>query len=161
MKRLEAIGAVPAPREDVFAFLSALENHWVLAGRWIQVVSLDRRVGAKGGRVRISGPLGLHRTAVTRVEAVAAPRELTGTAQMGNTVAEVSWTLTARGANATEVALSTTVVRATALDRLLLAVGGAAWMRRLLAGTLAALADRFATATASAPAGAALSSARA
>jgi hypothetical protein len=145
MKRLEATGMVPAPREDLFAFLSALENHWALAGRWIQVVSLDRSVGATGGRVRISGPLGLHRTAVTRVEAVAAPRELTGTAQIGSTVADVSWTLTARGSAATEVALSTTIVRASALDRLLLFLGGAAWMRRLLAGTIAQLGERFAS----------------
>src|SRR5204863_7258903 len=56
MKRLEATGLVPAPSEDVFAFLSALENHWAVAGRWIKVVSLDRSVGATGGRVRISGP---------------------------------------------------------------------------------------------------------
>src|SRR5437870_188867 len=111
MKRLQATGLVPAPREDVFEFLSALENHWAVAGRWIKVVSLDRSVGATGGHVRIGGPLGVHRTALTRVEAVAAPHELTGTAQIGSTLAEVSWKLTSRGPATTEVALTTRIIR--------------------------------------------------
>jgi hypothetical protein len=161
VKPLQATGLVPAPREDVFAFLSALENHWAVTGRWIHVVSLDRAVGATGGCVRISGPLGLHRTAATRVVAVEAPHALTGTAQIGSTVAEVSWKLTARGPAVTEVELATSILHASALDRVLLAIGGAAWMRRLLAGTLATLAERFAAERAAAPVSPALSSARA
>ena len=41
MKLLSAEVVVRAPREQVFAFLSRLANHWTLADRWIEVLSLD------------------------------------------------------------------------------------------------------------------------
>src|SRR5437764_959865 len=101
---LEATRVVPAPREDVFAFLSDLGNHWAVAGRWIEVVALDG--GGDGGRVRIRGPFGLRRTAITSVDRVQPPDRLQGTALLGRTRAEVAWTLHARGAAATEVELA-------------------------------------------------------
>jgi hypothetical protein len=70
--RIEAGTVVPAAPPAVFDFLSDLRNHWVVAGRWIQVVALDG--DGDGGRVRIRGPLGLRRTAVTSVDQVQAPR---------------------------------------------------------------------------------------
>ena len=142
MTRIEATRVVPAPREDVFAFLSDLGNHWAVAGRWIEVVALDG--GGDGGRVRIRGPLGLRRTASTSVDRVHPPDRLEGTALLGRTRAEVAWTLHARDAAATEVELAAVVVRAGAFDRIVLGLGGAAWMRRLFAATLAHLAERFA-----------------
>jgi uncharacterized protein YndB with AHSA1/START domain len=148
MTDIEASSVVPAPREAVFDFLSDLGNHWAVADRWIEVVALDG--AGDGGRVRIRGPLGLHRTAVTTVERVEAPERLEGTARIGRTEARVAWTLHEQGEGDTEVRLAATVEHATPLDRLVLALGGASWMRRLFAATLARLATRFAVAATSA-----------
>ena len=142
MTRLQAAGVVPAPREEVFEFLSDLGNHWVVAGRWIEVVALAGN--GDGGRVRIRGPLGLRRTAVTTVDRVEPPARLEGSARLGRTEARVAWTLRPRDGDRTEVQLAATVVRAAPLDRAVLALGGAAWLRRLFAVTLAHLAARFA-----------------
>ena len=142
MTDIEVSEAVPAPREAVFAFLSDLRNHWAVAGRWIEVVALDGE--GDGGRVRIRGPLGVRRTAVTSVERVDPPERLEGTARLGRTEARVAWTLHEQRDGATEVRLVATVVRAGPLDRAVLALGGASWMRRLFAATLARLAARFA-----------------
>lgn len=142
MTGIDASAVVPAPREEVFEFLSDLGNHWTVAGRWIEVVALDGR--GDGGRVRIRGPLGLHRTAATSVGRVEPPERLEGTARLGRTEARVAWTLREQHEGATEVCLAATVVRAGPLDRAVLALGGASWMRRLFAATLAHLAARFA-----------------
>jgi uncharacterized protein YndB with AHSA1/START domain len=139
---IDASETVPAPREAVFAFLSDLRNHWAVAGRWIEVVALDGE--GDGGRVRIRGPLGVRRTAVTSVERVDPPERLEGTARLGRTEARVAWTLHEQRDGSTEVRLVATVVRAGPLDRAVLALGGASWMRRLFAATLARLAARFA-----------------
>jgi hypothetical protein len=56
---------IPAKREQVFEFLSDLENHWQLADGAISVVSVEP---GDGGRVRMCGPLGVSRIAVTRLE---------------------------------------------------------------------------------------------
>ena len=143
MTDIDASAVVPAPREAVFDFLSDLGNHWAVAGRWIEVESLDGR--GNGGRVRIRGPLGVHRTAVTSVERVRPPERLEGTARLGRTEARVAWTLYERRSGGTEVRLAATIVRAGALDRAVLALGGASWMRRLFAATLAHLVERFAS----------------
>jgi uncharacterized protein YndB with AHSA1/START domain len=137
-----ASAVVPASREAVFEFLSDLHNHWAVAGRWIEVVALDG--AGNGGRVRIRGPLGVHRTAVTSVERVEPPERLEGTARLGRTAARVAWTLRERRDGGTEVRLAATVVRAGPLDRAVLALGGSSWMRRLFAATLTRLAQRFA-----------------
>jgi hypothetical protein len=140
---------VRAPRATVFAFLSRLENHWQLAGRWIEVVTLERSepdlAAPDGGRVRICGPLGIRRTALTRVESVEAPSRLEGVAIVGRTRARVRWALHER-AESTEVVLTATILRAGLLDRVLLAVGGRAWMRGRLRTTLAHLDERVAVA---------------
>jgi uncharacterized protein YndB with AHSA1/START domain len=139
---IDASEVVPAPREAVFGFLSDLGNHWAVAGRWIEVVALDGE--GDGGRVRIRGPLGVRRTAVTSVERVDPPKRLEGTALLGRTEARVAWTLREQPGGRTEVRLAATVVRAGPLDRAVLALGGASWLRRLFAATLARLAARFA-----------------
>jgi uncharacterized protein YndB with AHSA1/START domain len=123
---IAAVGLVPAPPEAVFAFLADLQNHWLLAGRFIEVVRLDGPPGSHhGGRVRMRGPLGLHRTARTLVEAAHPPHLMVGTATVGrSTRGCVSWTLTARD-GATSVRLAAAVDEAGAIDRALLAIGGA------------------------------------
>lgn len=158
MTAIEATAVIAAPPEQAFAFLSELENHWEVAGRWIEVIALD--ADGHGGRVRIRAPFGLRRTVTTRVEVVDPPRSLRGSATLGRTCAEVSWTLHPTQAGGTGVRLAAVVRRAGAVDRALLALGGAEWMRHLFALTLARLGT---TLTAPAPARPAvqLSSARA
>jgi hypothetical protein len=132
MARIEASGLVPVGRETVFAFLAELGNHWRLADRWIEVVSLD---GDSGGVVRMRGPLGLRRTARTRVLAARPPESLEGEAVLGATRARVCWRLEPDGAG-TRVTLSAEVLESGRLDRVLLAAGGRLWMRRRLGATL-------------------------
>src|ERR687886_521910 len=57
---IEAAALVPAPPEDVFAFLSDLRNHWRLADRFVEVLTLEASDGerADGGRGRGRGPPG-------------------------------------------------------------------------------------------------------
>ena len=128
---------MPARREAVFAFLADLANHWDLADRWVEVVSLtpahDR------GRVTVRGPLGLKRTVDTQVHETEPPTRIEGVAELGRTRALVAWWLEEDGTG-TRVRLSATVVEAGALDRLLLAAGGRAWLRRRFASTLDRLA---------------------
>jgi uncharacterized protein YndB with AHSA1/START domain len=151
---IEATALVPATPEEVFRFLSDLSNHWRLVDRLVEVVSLegdppDRAV------VRLRGPFGLRRTVRTRVTAARAPRLLIGVAELGDggasggggTRALVSWTLAGR-LGQTRVRLAAEVEHATRLDRLLLALGGRAWLRRRFAFGLERLAERFAAARA-------------
>ena len=142
---IEAAALVPAPPEDVFTFLSDLRNHWRLADRFVEVVTLDASDGvhADGGQVRVRGPLGLRRTATTRDVAAKASRLLIGTAELpGGTRARVSWTLAGR-LGATRVRLAAELERTTRLDRLLLALGGRWWLRRLFADALDRLAGEL------------------
>lgn len=128
--------------EELFEFLSDLENHWALADRFVEVIELEPDGcgrPATGGRVRLRGPLGLRRTAATRVVEVDRPSRIAGTALLGpRTLARVSWTIHPNG-EGTRVRLAANVERASALDRVLLATGGRMWMRRRFAKILATL----------------------
>jgi hypothetical protein len=147
---IEATRIVSAPPEEVFGFLSTLENHWRLADRWIEVVSPEGspsagpEAAADRGTVRLRGPLGVKRTADTRVLAVRPVSSLVGRADVGRrTCARVSWALEARGAM-THVTLAAAIERAGPLDRALLALGGRAWIERRFRSVLERLAERFA-----------------
>jgi uncharacterized protein YndB with AHSA1/START domain len=136
---------VDASTETVFAFLSDLDKHWLLADRSIELVSLEVRGGVRqGGTVRLQGPLGLHRTANTRVLDVSPPHRLVGSAEVGRrTRALVRWILAPHG-NRTAVRLSATVVSLALPDRLLFAAGGERWLRARFAATIARLAQEVA-----------------
>jgi uncharacterized protein YndB with AHSA1/START domain len=140
---VEAAALVPAPPEDVFAFLSDLRNHWRLADRFVEVLTLDSsEEGGRvnGGTVRVRGPLGVRRTATTRVVAARSPRLIIGTAELaGGTRARVSWILAGR-LGSTRVRLAAELEHTRPLDRLLLAVGGRWWLRRRFVSTLDRLA---------------------
>lgn len=124
-----------AAPEAVFGFLSDLENHWKLTGRWVEAISIDDG----SGRVRIHGPLGLRRTARTTVVDASPSHVMHGTAELsGGTVARVAWEL-GEDAGGTAVRLSAVVERAAKRDRVLLALGGRIWMRRHFASILARL----------------------
>ncbi len=131
---------VAADAEQAFAFLADLENHWLIAGRFVEVIDLDGPPGGRsGGRVRLRGPFGLRRTAHTRVEFARRPEAMGGCAQMsGGTVAHVRWLLRRADAR-TFVTLGTRIQHASGLDRLLLRLGGRAWLRSRFDGALRAL----------------------
>lgn len=145
--RIAAERVVAASPQDLYAFLADLENHWLLADRFVEVGTLERpRRGApaQGGAVRMRGPLGLGRTARTRVVAAQAPTFIEGTASVGrDTEALVRWTLAPAG-DGTRVRLEATVVRAGRLESVLLRAGGRLWLERRFASILQTLARRAA-----------------
>jgi uncharacterized protein YndB with AHSA1/START domain len=146
---IEATAVVAAAPEDVFAFLSDLANHWRLVDRLVEVVSVEGDPPTRAV-VRLRGPLGLRRTVHTHVTAAHDPRLLIGVAEMGETRALVSWTLEEQ-AGQTRVRLAAEVEHARPLDRLLLALGGRAWLRRRFAFGLQRLAERYAASPATTP----------
>jgi uncharacterized protein YndB with AHSA1/START domain len=142
---VEAAALIPAPPEEVFAFLSDLRNHWRLADRFVEVLTLESSDGggADGGRVRVRGPFGVRRTAATRVVAAREPRLLIGTAELASgTRARVSWVIAGR-LGSSRVRLAAELERSRPLDRLLLAAGGRWWLRRRFASTLERLAHEL------------------
>jgi uncharacterized protein YndB with AHSA1/START domain len=129
---------IDAPPEDVFAALDDLANHWRLLDRWTEIV--DVAADGRSATVRLRGPLGLRRTAQTRVLSSDAPRALEGEARIGGgTVGRVRWALAADGGG-TRVDLEAEVVAAGRLDRALLALGARHWLRARFADALARLA---------------------
>jgi uncharacterized protein YndB with AHSA1/START domain len=141
---IEAVSLVPAAPEEVFEFLSDLANHWRLVDRFVEVLSLD---GTPADRavVRLRGPLGVRRTVHTHVIAARSPRLIIGIAELGErTRARVSWTLAGR-LGETRVRLAAEVEQASGPDRLLLTLGGRAWLERRFAFGLERLAQRFAS----------------
>lgn len=137
------MGLVEASPEEVFAFLCDLENHWMLADRFVEVLSLDGAGdGALGGRVRVRGPLALGRTATTRVVTQEPSRSIAGTAELsGGTKALVCWTLTPEG-DVTRVQLAAHLERVGPLDRFLLALGGRRWIRNRFRSIIRTLAGQ-------------------
>lgn len=156
MSAIRAEAAVPAPREDVFDFLARLENHWQLADRWIEVVTLEARPGDGGlhdrAMVEVRGPLGISRQLRTRVVGAERPERLQGVAEAGRgTRARITWSLAADGPGATRVVLEASIEAMSRVDRALWKLGGRLWMRRRFAAVVEGLAHSLARAAA--PAG--------
>jgi hypothetical protein len=83
--------------------------------------------------VRLKGPLGLSRTARTRVVEAREPHEVSGRADVGRgTIGLVRWSIEPHGSGS-RVTLSATVERASLLDRAILALGGRMLLRRMFA----------------------------
>src|SRR5919204_2922336 len=139
---IRAVRPVATAPAALFEFLSDLENHWRIAGAFVEVVSLEGPHGRRhGGVVRICGPLGIRRTARTRVVEASRPRQILGRAELGGrTSATVRWSLWP-AQDGSRVELAATVDSTGPLDRLLLALGGRAWLRRRFDGVLARLAS--------------------
>lgn len=129
---MRATRTIAHPPERVFAFLSDLRNHWRLEDAFIAV----DHVGPNGGTILIRGPLGISRAARAQVIEAVPASLLRGEAEIGSTTAGiVSWELEPAG-EGTRVVLSAHVVRASLRDRLVLALGGRAWLARRFAHVL-------------------------
>jgi hypothetical protein len=134
---------LPVGPEEAFAFLSQPHNHRRLATARIALRELDVTGDGelRGALMVLRGPLWLRRPARTHVVSMRRPAHLAGTARVGSgTEVEVRWDLVGAGAGATVAVLTATVTRVAITERLLLAVGGRAWVRRLFAATLERLA---------------------
>ncbi len=141
MSGVEASVVIAAPREELYARLSVLENHWDLADRWVEVVSLNG--GGDGGVVELRGPFGLSRTFTTTVDKLEPSRLIEGTARMGDgTSGRVSWTLIDEGAD-TRVILRAELVQAGPGERALWSLGGATWLESRLRVTLERLREEY------------------
>jgi hypothetical protein len=89
----------------------------------------------------LRGPFWLRRHARTRVVSTRRPAQLAGTARVGSgTEVEVRWDLDRAGPEATVAVLTATMTRLAVPERLLLAIGGRAWVRGLFVATLERLA---------------------
>ena len=141
VRSAKASAEVRVPVEDVFGFLADLGNHWRLASRWIEVVTLDR-AGDRADRatVRLSGPIGLSRTVQTRVDSVTPPSAIRGHGTCGRTEADVSWTLDPAD-EATRVSVEVRLMRASPTDRAIWLCFGRAWLARRLQLTVSGLDD--------------------
>jgi Polyketide cyclase / dehydrase and lipid transport len=150
---IEVARVIEARPADTFDYLRDLENHWRIAGRFVEVMSLSGPAGARdGGVLRVHGPCGLRRTVRTRVTELNRPASIVGLAEAGErTRARVSWHLEP-AAEGTRVTLRVAVGEVAGADRLLLAVGGRRWLQRRLRLVLRALDQAPAGVPATAPA---------
>ena len=126
---------ISAPPERVFEFLADLRNHWRLERAFLEIED----AGERSGVIRVRGPVGLSRRAETRVLEADAPSRVAGRADLrGGTVGLVAWDITP-DAGGSRVRLSAEIPEASLPDRVLLALGGRAWLRRLFERALANL----------------------
>jgi hypothetical protein len=128
---------VNAPPRTVYDFLERLPNHTLIGGHGLRLE--DVAADGRAALISLCGPLGIHRTASTRVTTLRPPHRFGGTAVVGRrTMARVLWSIERAGAGSL-VTLSATIVRAGPLDRLLLALGGRWWVARSFKRAIALL----------------------
>ena len=122
---------VAAPVEDVIRFLADLEHHVRLAPESVQLLWLSRRPGRRARAVvRLTGPLGIQRTASTELLQARPANSIAGQARIGErTVASVAWRVE-ENCGGSVVTLTATVDAASTVDRLVLLLGGHRWLAR-------------------------------
>ncbi|WP_198588516.1 SRPBCC family protein [Geodermatophilus chilensis] len=126
-----AVRSVGTAPERVFEFLADLRNHWLLEDRFVELRGLDGDEGSgpRGGRVRLTGPLGISREARTRVlsarpPTATRPGRLAGRADIGRrTTGRVAWEIAVGKDGGSRVTLRAAAERASLLDRTLLLLG--------------------------------------
>ncbi len=140
-QQIAVSAAVEAPISRVFAFLADPQNHRRLAGPRLDLLGLEAGDRLLGGAMVIRGPLLIRRRADTRVSSIHEPHLITGVAALGpQTRATVRWELDQHSPRCTRVALSADPWSLSRVDRLLLRLGGADWIRTLFAETIERLA---------------------
>lgn len=117
-----------APAHAVYAFLIRLPNHALITGRRLRLEHIAS--DGRGARIAMRGPLGIRRTARTSVTDLVPSQCFGGTAAVGRrTIAYVHWGID-HAETGSLVTLTATILRAGALDRVLLALGGRRWLAR-------------------------------
>jgi hypothetical protein len=129
-------------------FLQRLENHARLASRSAEMLYLHR--GPDGGAhalVRLTGPLGIERTARTDLRRTAAGSSyVAGRAAIGaSTKVYATWTID-RCVDGCIVTVSLNVISADLRDRLLLRLGAHRWLTGRLKSALEQLTEELAPA---------------
>jgi hypothetical protein len=141
--RISARRALPVGPEEAFAFLSLAHNHRRLVTAQVGLCELHLTDDGElhGALMVLRGPLWLRRAARTRVVSTRRPEHLAGAARVGSgTEVEVRWDLDGADPEAAVAILTATVTRLATIERVLLAIGGRAWVKRLFAATLDQLA---------------------
>src|SRR5215213_4304047 len=136
--------AIPVSPAEVFDYLEDLANHVSLAPRSAHVLSFGPGPSGLGHAVvRLSGPLGLRRTAVTEIIRADDPGLIVGRARIGRlTQACVIWRI-AGAPEGSFVSLSAAIEAAGPLDALVLRLGGRRWIARRFAAALEVLGDQL------------------
>src|SRR5215212_8810739 len=142
-----ASSPMPVPPDEVFDYLEDLANHVSLAPRSAHVLSFGPGPSGLGHAVvRLSGPLGLRRTAVTEIIRADEPGLIVGRARIGRlTQARVTWRI-AGAPEGSFVSLSAAIEAAGPLDALVLRLGGRRWIARRFGAALEVLGDQLAAA---------------
>jgi hypothetical protein len=139
MSTLEVSRFIRVPRQVVHSVLRDIHGHHRLADDAIQLVGTDDGPPLPRGIVRVSPPLPLTWTVRTEMTRRDDPARVTGIAQVdGRTAADIEWRLESR-ADGTLVHLRATMRDLTVLERALLRLGGARWLRRRFRQTLGRL----------------------
>ncbi|MDN3358086.1 hypothetical protein QWU11_36290 [Actinomadura sp. DC4] len=129
---------VRATANAVYDFLERLPNHALITGDDLRLEGVAP--DGMSALISMRGPLGVRRTARTRVTTRHRPWAFGGTAAVGRrTVAYVHWAIERADAGSF-VTLTATILRAGALDRLLLTIGGRQWLARSFDRAVALLA---------------------
>ena len=138
---ITACRKLPVPPQTVFGYLEDLANHVSMAPHSAQVMSLGPGPRGLGHAVvRLTGPLGLRRTATTEIIQADASGFIAGRARVGKrTKACVTWRIAA-DEEGSDVTLSASIEAAAPLDALVLRLGGRRWIARRFAAALDTLA---------------------
>ena len=140
MRNAAASAEVDAPAGEVFEFLADLNNHWRLAGRWIEVVTVvtaDAR--ADRATIRLRGPLGMVFPVNTQIDEVREPHTIKGRGASGSSRGAVIWHLAESAPGLTRVTVDVQLQRAAVHHRAIWLAGGRAWLARRLEQTVAGL----------------------
>ena len=148
--RIVSSGKIAAPPDAVLGFLADLGNHARLAPRAVEVRSLERRSdGGARALVRLKGPLGIRRSAVTELlPPDPASDSIIGRARIGKrTAASVVWKIRPNG-DGSAVTIRTAIESVSRHDGLLLRMGADRWIARRFAVAIAKLSHELGAASA-------------
>jgi hypothetical protein len=128
---------VLAAAADVFALLVDLDRHGELTDQGMRILSLQGPPGRRtGGLVELRGPGGLRRLARTRVQGAEPYSRLWGTAETADGArACLEWRVRPQG-DRTHVEVRLDLRARRWRDRILLHLGGRAWLRARLRAAL-------------------------